>query len=81
MSGSEHLTVWIAEDCPPYEQSTLLGVCVTEELARELAAREPYQDFIAVYEQDVLTELPPDDELHDPPPNHPVHRNPRAPGR
>jgi hypothetical protein len=51
--------VWLVEDCPPYEAGHLFGVCATEELANELAARQQYQDWIAVYSEDVLTELPP----------------------
>ena len=53
------MKVWLVEDCPPYETSSFIGVYATEELANEAAARQQYRDFVAVWDEEVLTELPP----------------------
>lgn len=53
------MKVWLVEDYRPYEPGHLFGVCATEELAMELAARQKYKDWVTVYDMDVLTELPP----------------------
>jgi len=58
--------VWLVEECPPYEAGTLIGVYATEELANEAAARQRYGDFIAVWDEDVLTELPPREPVKPP---------------
>ena len=53
------MKVWIVEDCPPYESSDFIGVYATEQLANAARARQQYQDWVAVWDEDVVTELPP----------------------
>ena len=53
------MKVWLVEDCPPYEPGSFIGVYATEELANEAKAREQYPDWVSVWEEDVVTELPP----------------------
>ena len=60
------MKVWLAEYSPGYEPGHLLGVFATEALAEEAKRREcakgdyaPDPGDVAVWEEDVLTELPP----------------------
>ncbi len=59
------MKVWIVEYQPSYEQSSFIGVYATEELAEEAKAREVAKDYplaadyVGVWEEDVVTELPP----------------------
>ena len=53
------MKVWVVEECVPYEQGRFIGVYATEELAKEAAARELYQDYMVFWAEEVVTELPP----------------------
>ena len=53
------MKVWIVEECPPYEESGFIGVYATEELANEAARRLQYREYIVVWDEDVVIELPP----------------------
>ncbi len=52
------MKVWIAESSPPHEQGYVIGVYATEELAEEAKARNTYDDYIHVYDLNVITERP-----------------------
>ena len=53
------MKVWCLIDVSPYEGVNFVAVYATEELAKEAAAREQFPGDFDVWEEDVLTELPP----------------------